>query len=266
MSFIEIEKSIRNESWFMNDLHSHSHYEIYFLTKGKRNFFLSNSLYELSAPVIVVIPPYTMHKTEGGAFERFNANVSTKYINEFQKNVLKKKELKVISLLQKDETILLNVFEELSRVSKDDNFYDDIVNSLFGYLIFTLSEIKTENSSVTPKITIKNNVPTLVIKIIDYLNNNYSEKLTLDILAEKFYISKSTLMYNFNKHMSCTPIDYLLNVRITKAKELLYNTNKNINQIAELCGFSSANYFSLYFKEKEKLSPLNYRKHQRDKQ
>ena len=57
MNFIEIEKSIRNENWSMNDLHSHSHYEIYYLYQGNRTFFLSNALYKLSAPVIVIIPP-----------------------------------------------------------------------------------------------------------------------------------------------------------------------------------------------------------------
>jgi quercetin dioxygenase-like cupin family protein len=69
MSFIELEKSVRTEEWSMNDLHSHSHYEIYYLTKGSRTFFLSNSLYRLTAPILIIIPPHVMHKTEGGAFE-----------------------------------------------------------------------------------------------------------------------------------------------------------------------------------------------------
>ena len=50
----------------MSDLHSHNHYEIYFLVKGERSFFLSNKMYNLKGPVIIIIPPYVMHKTEGG--------------------------------------------------------------------------------------------------------------------------------------------------------------------------------------------------------
>ena len=48
-------------------------------------------------------------------------------------------------------------------------------------------------------------------------------------------------------------------------KELLIKTKKSVNEISELCGFSSANYFGLIFKQKEKLSPLSYRKYQNTK-
>ena len=65
--------------------------------------------------------------------------------------------------------------------------------------------------------------------------------------------------------MSCSPIDYLLNVRLTKAKELLLSSKKSIGEISEECGFSSANYFGLIFKQKEKLSPANYKKYQNEK-
>mgnify|MGYP003319274626 CR=1 FL=1 len=54
--------------------------------------------------------------------------------------------------------------------------------------------------------------------------------------------------------------EYLLKVRLDNAKFLLLNTNKSIENIAESCGFSSANYFSLMFKRKIGISPLNYRK------
>ena len=50
-------------------------------------------------------------------------------------------------------------------------------------------------------------------------------------------------------------MDFLLNLRLEKAKEALETTNKSICQIAEECGFRSANYFSLIFKRKEQLSP-----------
>jgi transcriptional regulator GlxA family with amidase domain len=49
---------------------------------------------------------------------------------------------------------------------------------------------------------------------------------------------------------------------LNKAKHLLLSTDKTVNEIAELCGFSSANYFGLIFKKKENLSPLTYRKNQ----
>ena len=65
--------------------------------------------------------------------------------------------------------------------------------------------------------------------------------------------------------MNCSPIDFLLNVRLNKAKEMLLHTKKSVGDVSEACGFSSANYFGLIFKQKEGLSPANYRKHEQTK-
>ena len=95
MPFIEVELSKKTEEWSMHDLHSHSHYEIYLLSEGQRSFFLSNRLYILNAPTLIVIPPNAMHKTEGGPFERYNINVSAAYLDPFQKDVLNRKSLQI---------------------------------------------------------------------------------------------------------------------------------------------------------------------------
>ena len=116
-----------------------------------------------------------------------------------------------------------------------------------------------------PKAAAEQDIPPLVLKVIDHLNVHYNEEITLDCLAEKFFVSKAALIYNFKKHTGHTLIDYLLTVRITKAKQLLVSSNKGIREISELCGFSSANYNGLIFKKRENLSPATYRKNQREK-
>ncbi len=263
MNFIEVEKSVRNEEWSMIDLHSHSHYEIYLLKKGNRTFFLSNALYHLTAPVLIIIPPHVLHKTEGTAFERYNINVSESYLNDFQKHVFSEKALSVIKLTPEQNKQITEIFERMNGVNKRTKFADDIIKTLFLYTTFLLSNISSE--TLSSKVSEEKSVPPLMLKVIEYLNVNYASKITLNDISDKFYISKGTLIYNFNKYLKCSPIDYLLSIRTTKAKELLQKTKKSINEIAELCGFSSANYFGLIFKKKEKMSPLAYRKHQHSK-
>ncbi len=263
MSFIEIEKSVKKEKWSMMDLHSHPHYEIFFLVKGKRSYFLSNSLYNLSTPVIIIIPPHVMHKSEGDAFERYTLSVDERYLDKFQAHVLKQKALSVIELNEKDKNKFAHLFEKLCTVDKHKKYSDDVVRALASYLILEISELDSKNS--TPSASAQNVVPALVLKVIDYLNANFGQRITLETLAEQFFVSKGALIYNFNKHVNCSPIDFLLNIRLTKAKEFLLNNNFGVEEIAERCGFSSANYFSLIFKKKEKISPLNYRKHERNK-
>lgn len=59
--------------------------------------------------------------------------------------------------------------------------------------------------------------------------------------------------------MGTTPVQYINRMRLRKAKELLATTDKSITEIAMTAGFQSIHYFSRYFKEKERISPLLYR-------
>lgn len=262
MAFIETEKSIHTDAWSMQDLHSHPHYEIYFLKSGERSFFFSNALFKLKAPILLIIPPHVLHKTEGGAFERYNVNVSPNYLDEYQKEILQKKSLQIFTLSNSETAQFIELFEN-SIKEKNNKHGEHITHAIFSYLIFILDKLPQNN--LPPKATTKDSIPPIILKIIDYLNEYYREKLTLENIAEQFFLSKTTLSYLFKKYMDCTLIDFLLSIRIAKAKEFLLNTKKSIEEISELCGFSSANYFGLIFKKRENLSPAHYRKYQQNK-
>lgn len=263
MSFIEVDKSVREEDWSMHEFHSHPHYEIYFLRKGSRAFFLSNALYTLSAPVLIVIPPHVQHKTEGGSFERDNVNVSPAYLDPFQKEVLDQKALQIIRLTQEESKALQALLSEAYAVDKTKKHADHVLHALFSYGIFLLSRSRAEGQS--PQAVGEGDIPPLVLKVLDYLNVHFNEEICLDGLADRFFVSKHTLLYNFKKYTDRSPIDLLLTVRLTKAKQMLMSTNKSVREISELCGFSSANYFGLIFKRREGISPATYRKNQRAK-
>lgn len=263
MPFIEFEKSVRTSDWSMQELHSHSHYELYFLCEGTRSFFLSNALYRVSAPTVVIIPPHTVHKTEGGAFMRFNVNVTETYLDAFQKDVFRKNALRFFTPNERETQTFLRLAEEGSAVDKRQKFADEILRALFSY--FVLEFAKLNRSRLRPDVEATNDLPPVVLKAMEYMRSHYAEKLTLDSLSATFFLSKAALLYNFKKYTNCSPIDFLLNVRLTKAKELLTDSKKSVATIAELCGFSSANYFGLLFKKKENLSPAAYRKMQSQK-
>ncbi|MDO4432620.1 MAG: AraC family transcriptional regulator [Aerococcaceae bacterium] len=92
-----------------------------------------------------------------------------------------------------------------------------------------------------------------------YIDNHYSNNITLDILEEKTHISRFHLSHLFKKELGISPINYLVNVRFTHAKILLETTNYSVLQISELIGFNSVNFFSTKFKEKFGQTPRDYR-------
>lgn len=245
----------------MNLLHSHAHYEIYFLVDGERTLLLSNALYRLTSPAIIVIPPHVSHKTEGGSFERYNINTDSSYLDAFQKETLDALSLAVLTPTrdQADEISAL-----LKRASElpDTRHREHIERAIFSYAVLLLSELKRERQ---PSATEGTSLPPLVLKVMDYFNSNYASQISLDTVANEFFVSKGTIIYNFDRYVGVSPMDYLLRIRLSRAKHLLANTNDSVEEIAVSCGFSSANYFGLIFKRKTGLSPSAYRRYNFDK-
>lgn len=97
-------------------------------------------------------------------------------------------------------------------------------------------------------------------KVEHYMQQNFGSKITIGELAEKANMSESHFIRTFKKETNLSPMDYLMNVRIEKAKKILKDGTKIITDIALSCGFSSASHFSSSFQKKTGRTPTEYRK------
>lgn len=93
-----------------------------------------------------------------------------------------------------------------------------------------------------------------------YLDAHFAQQISLDRLAEEFYISKYYLAREFKKTFGTTIIQYLLTKKITNAKELLRYSTSSIEDIARLCGIDDASYFNKVFKKMEGCTASEYRR------
>lgn len=97
-------------------------------------------------------------------------------------------------------------------------------------------------------------------KIRAYLDQNYSQRITLDQLSEQFYINKFYLSKIFSKQYGMTIQQYLIQLRITQAKQLLRFSDLPIEKIAAQCGIPDPNYFSRLFRKVEGIAPGEFRR------
>ena len=95
---------------------------------------------------------------------------------------------------------------------------------------------------------------------INYMQEHYSEELSLEAVARAANIGKRECTRCFMRCINTTPFKYLNNYRIQKAAALLLETDRTIMEISNDCGFSSASYFGKLFREKTGMTPLQYRK------
>lgn len=97
-------------------------------------------------------------------------------------------------------------------------------------------------------------------QVIHYLNSNYKNKIQTEDIARALNTSYRTLSRKFKIETGITITDMLTDIRLSKARQLLIETNKSISDIATEVGYDSEFYFSRVFKDSEKTPPLVYRK------
>jgi Response regulator containing CheY-like receiver domain and AraC-type DNA-binding domain len=95
--------------------------------------------------------------------------------------------------------------------------------------------------------------------IKDYVHRKYAEDITLDSLSEHFYFTKEYLSRLFKREFGCGIYEYVLQVRMDRAKQLLEDTSVQIQQISEQLGYNDSNYFSKAFRTYAGISPTDYR-------
>ncbi|MCL6572591.1 MAG: bifunctional transcriptional activator/DNA repair enzyme AdaA [Bacillus sp. (in: Bacteria)] len=98
-----------------------------------------------------------------------------------------------------------------------------------------------------------------VDQIIQYIDENYTEKLTLETLADICHGSPYHLQRTFKKISGITPIEYIQQIRINKAKNLLYHSNRTVADIALSVGIPNTSYFSTLYKKKTGTTPSQCR-------
>ena len=100
---------------------------------------------------------------------------------------------------------------------------------------------------------------------IQYMTEHIGEKISMEALAEKLHLSYVGLCRKFKRSMHCSPSDFLIRLRMQYAKQLILDEQKSISEIAELCGYQNAYYFSNAFKKQFHVSPSQYRKKQKQR-
>lgn len=94
--------------------------------------------------------------------------------------------------------------------------------------------------------------------VLNYIHEHLTEKIAVDALSRKAYLSRNVFFKWFKEQFGITPLDYINNERIKLAKQLLAKPQYKVNTVSNMCGFSDVNYFVRLFKKTEGITPKAY--------
>ncbi|MBW6462961.1 MAG: AraC family transcriptional regulator [Bacillota bacterium] len=153
--------------------------------------------------------------------------------------------------------LLVDQFVEEARAQQTGHRF--ILESISMQLVIEL--LRNTQSNVMTRMNRKEiGVRENILKAIEYLNDNYNQQLSNSELFKIANLSPYYFIRLFKKETGKTPHEYLVHLKIDKAKEMLTFSNYSITEICFLCGFSEHSHFSKVFKKLTGISPINYRK------
>lgn len=153
-------------------------------------------------------------------------------------------------------TAYSNVFQNLYYIASGSSHIRDMeINTGLSQLLSLLMA-----DSWHPDEAQSGTKRTNLMEIKNYLDENYEKKITLDELAERYFINKFYLTRIFKEQFGVSINNYLLSVRITHAKNALRFTDQSAEEIGLSCGIGDVYYFSRIFKKIEGVTIRDYRK------
>ncbi len=249
-------------------VHTHADYFHYV-------FILGGHATVLDKDKMIPIEENVLYLTKPGESHNFIATSSTGLFTIELKFAMEESEFKdrLLSIPVRVYPCIPHVRQLMTGIIEEglnkNTFYADIANLRLSELLLLLirklsdsvdsSEPPANDYTVYPfrdrELPGSNN---MFSKLAIYLHEHLNRQITLDQMSDTINISKGHLIDLFKKEFGMTPIKYLNKIRIAKSKEFLKASSYNVNEIAEMTGFTDSRYFSRVFKQYEHMTPTEY--------
>lgn len=287
-------RSLSKAAYSMPKIHYHDNYEVHLLLKGERTILLNNQVLHFNAGDLLFIKSNDIHR-----FIARNNTPHSRYMIEFQPDFLKPlmadSHINLHELLSvgshlmtlniEDLHTIKTLFDALKQMTSTNS--DSITEHNHQHIIGHFSDLSTDMVVTYNKALVKLKLAELLLQmslirlkqptdsqeevannslhkkipmIIEYIHKHYKSPLTIDMICQTFYISKSYFCKLFKEVTGTSFIHYLNEVRIKEAKVLLLTTQSKVAALAVELGFNSSTHFGRTFKEITGYSPRDYRK------
>jgi len=242
-----------------------THYSIGMILTGDRRIITPFGQFDAHAGDVTTMPPLVYHRTFSTSetpYTNYLIKISDKLAERFQREISTNIwnsvfEQKLLSFSEEDRLHIERIMQDMHSVyEKKESYSEVILTGLLYHLVVFLHNNTVEKN----RQFFKEELSKEILDAMFYMEQHYAEDLRLPLVATKTGFSEGYFSRLFSSQTGLSFTDYLINIRILRAKELLLQTNKSISEIAIETGFSGGDYFSSVFSRKEGMTPSAFRK------
>lgn len=143
-----------------------------------------------------------------------------------------------------------------ATMTGNDPLKDVLSDILFKELLVRIIQQQKLSTVISPGTEQHNN---LLVHIRNFITKNINDKLTVNQLSQHVNMSSASLFRVFKEEVGITPMEFVIQERLSKAKELL-KSKLSVKEVCYACGFSDVNYFVRMFRKREHMTPGNYQR------
>ena len=249
-------------------LHHHDFYEIYFFQSGNVSYNIESRNYLLTPGDLLIISPNELHQPVFGeekqVYERTVLWISKSFLEQFDlpgQEVSRCFDTSLpehTNLLRPDGITreLLNYLLSTLQQEMDSPEYGAGLYSMgcLAQLLVLINRLALRaNRDAEPR----ENADSVVYRVLGYINEHYNEDLSLDFLANKFFISKYHLSREFNRLVGTSVYRYIIQKRLVMAKQMM-SAGMPTSEVYQHCGFGDYSNFYRAFKAEYQISPREF--------
>lgn len=232
------------------EFHYHSFHKILIVLSGDVSYCVDCRTYQLKPGDIVFVPAGEVHRpiVHGGCYERIIIYIARDYLAAYQNedydlswclDRAHEKQSHVLRAPAFAQSRLGQITREFERSADSEEYAANLYHNLL-FLEFMILLNRLAINGELEYLTASPNRK--IVEIIDYLNEHLTEELSIDLLADTFYLNRYHLMHLFKEETGYTICGYLTTKRLLYARELLKQGHP-VTTVCYECGFANYSTF-----------------------
>jgi len=238
-------------------LHSHDCYQLFFIQSGSCHYTIDGKETEVQKDDYILVLPNIEHSMQKN-HNSLVRMIDIKFKLSGQKLVEKLKGIQSVGVTPDSIKYFFKLIS--NEIKTQDEYYKEVVETYTYVLTLKLlaSSKKSEKTEIITALDEQGWSP-VCHDVADYIDANYSDKVTLENISDTLGYNKNYLCTLFKDETSYTIMDYLRRVRIERTCELIEMSDYTFSQICYMVGFKSVHHFNRIFKEIMKITPSEYK-------
>lgn len=253
------------ERIYTSEYHAHDFVEFSIITSGAIHYHIEGEDYLVEQGDIMLFNPGTYHQSTtlpGTVCTELHIGVGNLKIHQGKANYIKTPRDKPILHSYKYKTEIWQCIQSIEKEQRIRQLgYSFMLKAkvmeLIALLYREMDEAFIEESIELTQAGSRDKKK-IVQQLIDYMNQSYMEDISLEEMSKTMYLSPVYISKIFKEETGTSPINYLIQIRLQKAKDILEQEVIPIQEVASRVGYTDAYYFSKLFKKYYGMSPSHY--------